>query len=92
MSIDSPDSGPGDSVSGESPIARDLDARELRCPLPLLRAKQALRDLASGEALRIRATDVGSVRDFQSFAELSGHRLLHQSEEAGVYTHILVKS
>lgn len=87
MSVESLDSGAGDR-----PIAREVDARQLRCPLPLLRAKQALRDLAPGEALRVRATDAGSVRDFKSFAELSGHQLLHQSEEAGVYTHILVKS
>jgi len=70
----------------------ELDARGLRCPLPLLQAKQALRELASGQTLRVLATDSGSVRDFQSFAELSGHRLLHQSDEAGVYTHILLKS
>lgn len=76
----------------ELDIVRELDARNLRCPLPLLRAKQALRDLAVGEALRVEATDSGSVRDFQSFAELSGHRLAYQSEEAGVYIHILVKS
>lgn len=70
----------------------ELDARGLRCPLPLLRAKQALRDLAPGQGLRVLATDSGSVRDFQTFAELSGHRLVHQSEEAGVYTYVLMKS
>lgn len=70
----------------------ELDACGLRCPLPLLRAKQALRDLSPGQTLKVVATDIGSVRDFQSFAELSGHRLLHQSDDAGVYTHILLKS
>jgi len=70
----------------------ELDARDLRCPLPLLRAKQALRELSPGQTLKVLATDSGSVRDFQAFAELSGHRLLHQSDESGVYTHILLKS
>lgn len=69
-----------------------VDARGLRCPLPLLKAKQALRDLAPGQRLQVLATDSGSVRDFQSFAELSGHQLEHQAEEAGVYCHILLKS
>lgn len=73
-------------------IAQEVDARGLRCPLPLLRAKQALRDLSSGEALRVMATDSGSVRDFQSFADLSGHQLLDSGEVDGVYIYILVKS
>lgn len=78
---------PAGSASGA-----ELDARGLRCPLPLLRAKQALRELSPGQTLKVLATDSGSVRDFQSFAELSGHQLVHQSDDAGVYTHILLKS
>lgn len=80
-----------ESVNGIA-IAQEVDARGLRCPLPLLRAKQALRDLSSGEALRVRATDSGSVRDFQSFADLSGHQLLDSGEVDGVYIYILLKS
>lgn len=55
----------------------ELDARGLNCPLPLLKAKQALNTLASGQVLSVAATDAGSWRDFQRFAELSGHELLH---------------
>ncbi len=55
----------------------ELDARGLNCPLPLLKAKQALNGMGSGEVLYISATDAGSWRDFQRFAELSGHDLLH---------------
>ncbi|TVP93235.1 MAG: sulfurtransferase TusA family protein [Pseudomonadaceae bacterium] len=55
----------------------ELDARGLNCPLPLLKAKQALNALASEQVLLVRATDAGSWRDFQRFSELSGHKLLH---------------
>ncbi|MCL5041366.1 MAG: sulfurtransferase TusA family protein [Gammaproteobacteria bacterium] len=55
----------------------ELDARGLSCPLPLLKAKQALHALASGQVLHIAATDAGSWRDIQRFAELSGHALVH---------------
>lgn len=53
-----------------------LDARGMSCPLPLLKAKQALNTMASGEVLHVLATDAGSQRDFQRFCELSGHALL----------------
>lgn len=69
-----------------------LDARDLRCPLPLLKAKQALRDMESGQRLRVLATDSGSVQDFQSFCRISGNRLDRWQEEGGVYTYVLVKA
>jgi tRNA 2-thiouridine synthesizing protein A len=56
--------------------AQTLDARGLRCPLPLLRAKQALRTLAPGEVLMVMATDAGSVADFAAYARLSGEALV----------------
>jgi len=61
-------------------IAREVDARGLMCPLPILRAKKALTDLQSGEVLRVIATDAGSVRDFQAFAKQTGNALLAQIE------------
>ena len=55
---------------------KELDARGLHCPLPILKAKKALAELQSGEVLRIMATDPGSVRDFQAFAKQTGNALL----------------
>lgn len=72
-------------------VATAIDATGLRCPLPLLRAKQALRDLASGESLRLTATDAGSVRDFYAFAEISGHILEGFCEQDGCYLYVLRK-
>ena len=70
----------------------DLDARGLQCPMPLLKAKRALNAMNTGQRLRVLATDQGSVRDFQVFAEQSGHLLLSSEESEGVYTHLLQKS
>lgn len=81
-----------DPFSASGSIDQTLDARELRCPLPLLRAKQALRNMAVGQRLEVLATDSGSVRDFQSFANLSGHVLEAWGEREGVYRYILIKS
>lgn len=69
----------------------ELDTCGLHCPLPLLKAKQALNKLASGERLRVRATDPGSQRDFRVFAEHGGHRLVESSEHDGVFTYLLEK-
>ena len=65
---------------------KDLDARGLNCPLPILRAKKALNDMSSGQILRIVATDPGSVRDFSAFALQTGNELISSTEtntEAG---------
>ncbi len=59
---------------------KDLDARGLNCPLPILRAKKALTDMQSGQILRIIATDPGSVKDFQAFCKQTGHELISQTE------------
>lgn len=58
---------------------KDLDARGLNCPLPILKAKKALAEMVSGEVLRIVTTDPGSVRDFQAFAKQTGNELLSQN-------------
>ncbi len=59
---------------------RELDARGLNCPLPILRAKKALGELNSGQVLRILATDPGSVKDFVAFAKQTGNELLSSAE------------
>ncbi|MFN0299701.1 MAG: sulfurtransferase TusA family protein [Burkholderiales bacterium] len=60
---------------------KDLDARGLNCPLPILRTKRALTDMQAGQVLRIIATDPGSVKDFQVFAKQTGNELVSQSTE-----------
>jgi tRNA 2-thiouridine synthesizing protein A len=74
-------------------IHKEIDARGLTCPLPILRAKKALSDMQSGEVLKVVATDPGSVRDFQAFARQTGNDLLDQqsaqSGEQEEFTHLL---
>ena len=65
---------------------KDLDARGLNCPLPILKAKKALAEMQTGEVLRIVATDSGSVRDFQAFARQTGNALLEHSQHNGEFT------
>lgn len=76
----------------EIAIDETLDAKGLNCPLPLLKAKQALNKLDVGQVLEIVCTDPGSVRDFEVFARQSGHALLKSSEDNGTYTHWLRKA
>ena len=71
---------------------KELDARGLNCPLPILRAKKALSDLSSGQTLHIIATDPGSVKDFEAFARQTGNELLESSETDGEFTFLLKKS
>ncbi|AUM00193.1 response regulator SirA [Rhodocyclaceae bacterium] len=59
---------------------KDVDARGLNCPLPILRAKKALAEMLPGQVLRVMATDPGSVKDFQAFTKQTGNELLRQSE------------
>lgn len=70
-------------------IDREVDARGLNCPLPVLRTKKALNDMQSGQVLRILATDPVSVRDFQAFCKQTGNMLLQHREDDGVFSFLL---
>jgi len=65
---------------------KELDARGLNCPLPILRAKKALADMQAGQVLKILATDPGSVKDFQAFAKQTGNELLQHAEAQKEFT------
>jgi tRNA 2-thiouridine synthesizing protein A len=69
----------------------ELDARGLNCPLPILRTKRKLSELASGQVLKIEATDPSSVKDFQMFAKQTGHQLLAQAEVDKNFTFFMQK-
>jgi tRNA 2-thiouridine synthesizing protein A len=72
-------------------IERELDARQLRCPLPLLKAKQALHAMVAGQTLRVLATDPGSVRDFHSWCRQGGISLLSFAEHDHTFVYLLQK-
>lgn len=64
---------------------RDLDVKGLNCPLPILRTKKALSEMASGQVLRVLATDAHAVKDFEAFAKQTGNALLSTVEDNGVF-------
>ncbi len=68
---------------------RELDARGLNCPLPILKAKKALAEMTSGQTLKVIATDSGSVRDFQAFAKQTGNELVEQDTGGPDYVTVL---
>ena len=70
---------------------KELDARGLNCPLPILRTKKALADMASGQLLRIMTTDPGSVKDFQAFARQTGNDLLSSETGDKEFTFLMKK-
>lgn len=70
-------------------VDREVDARGLNCPLPILRAKKTLNDMASGQTVRILSTDPASVRDFQAFARQTGNDLVGQGEREGAFWFVL---
>ena len=70
-------------------IDKEIDTRGLNCPLPILRAKKALADMATGQLLKVVATDPGSVRDFQAFARQTGNELVEQQTAGEEFVHVL---
>lgn len=72
-------------------ITVSVDAKELQCPMPLLKAKQALNKIEIGQSVEVFATDAGSFKDFQAFARQSSHELLLAEETAGEYRYIIKK-
>ena len=74
-----------------TPPDQTLDARGLKCPLPILKARKALNAMQPGQTLAVLATDPGSVRDFQAFCRATGDALLDQVTDAGEYRFLLQK-
>ena len=69
-----------------------LDAKGLNCPLPILKAKKALKSLAGGQILEVYSTDPGSVADFAAFCCTTGNELVEQSDADGVWTYLIRKT
>jgi tRNA 2-thiouridine synthesizing protein A len=70
---------------------KELDARGLNCPLPILRTKKSLNDMVSGQVLRVMATDPGSVKDFQAFSKQTGNELLSAETASNEFVFFMKK-
>ena len=66
-----------------------LDVKGLNCPLPILRAKKALKDLPMGGTLEVIATDPGAVKDFEAFCRTTGNELLESKADASVFSFVI---
>lgn len=69
-----------------------LDTKGFNCPIPVLKARRAMRELAIGDELTVLATDPASMIDMPHFCNTTGHELLDSSEEDGVFTYVIRKS
>ncbi|MBQ3818368.1 MAG: sulfurtransferase TusA family protein [Acetobacter sp.] len=63
-----------------------LDVRNLRCPLPVLKAHRKLREMAPGERLHVLVTDPASLSDFQIFCRETGHTLIACNHQSGTFS------
>ena len=70
---------------------KDLDARGLNCPLPIIKTKKALNDLSSGQVLKVTSTDSGSIKDMEAFAKQTGNELLGSQDEGKEYVFFIKK-
>jgi tRNA 2-thiouridine synthesizing protein A len=66
-----------------------LDAKGLNCPLPILKARKALKDVGAGETLEVLSTDPGSIADFQAFCRQTGNELVESSTDDSVYRFLI---
>jgi tRNA 2-thiouridine synthesizing protein A len=74
-----------DAPAAAVPHDREVDARGLNCPIPILRTKKTLNDMQLGQVVHILATDPASVRDFQTFARQSGNEMVGHGERDGAF-------
>jgi tRNA 2-thiouridine synthesizing protein A len=70
---------------------KELNARGLSCPLPIVKTKKSLNDMTSGQVLKVISTDTGSVKDMAAFAEQTGNPLLSTVEENGEFVFYMKK-
>ena len=68
-----------------------LDATGLRCPLPVLRTRKALKSVSSSALIEILATDPAAPADFEAFCKETDHGFVSIDEEDGVYRILLRK-
>jgi tRNA 2-thiouridine synthesizing protein A len=69
-----------------------VDAKGLNCPMPILRAKKALKGMAAGTTLEVQATDPGSVKDFEAFCRSTGNELLESRQDGNTYIYLIRKT
>lgn len=72
-------------------IHLEVNAQAFSCPMPLLKAKQALNALEIGQRVKVTASDPGSERDFHAYVSLSEHLMISFEHQDGIFSYILQK-
>ncbi|MGG0643209.1 sulfurtransferase TusA family protein [Sporosarcina gallistercoris] len=68
-----------------------LDATGLSCPMPIVKTRNAMKEVNSGEVLEVKTTDKGAKADLTAWTKSGGHELLEQHEDNDVYTFFIKK-
>lgn len=66
-----------------------LDARGLKCPMPIVKTAQTIKTVESGDLLEVLATDAGAVADFAAWSRSTGNEIVESSVQDGVYRFVL---
>lgn len=74
------------------PVEMEVDVRNYSCPVPVFKVNQAISKVNVGQTLKVLATDPGTKKDFESWTKQKGYKLLHFSDENGVFTYIIQKT
>ncbi|MAE43485.1 MAG: hypothetical protein CMF63_00565 [Magnetovibrio sp.] len=69
-----------------------LDTKGMNCPLPILKTRKAIKEIAVGDTLQVLSTDPGSVQDFEAFCRSTGNELLESDEENGIFIFLIRKT
>ena len=70
---------------------KELDTRGLNCPMPIMKAKKAMSEIAAGQVLKVLATDPGTVKDFDAFVKQIGYKMLESSQAGGEFIFFIKK-
>jgi tRNA 2-thiouridine synthesizing protein A len=79
-------------AGAEEAPAKVLDARGLKCPMPVLRTKKAVDELSVGQVLEVVATDPGSMADFRAWTKNTGHELILAEQQGDVFRYRIRKT
>ncbi len=74
----------------EYEIAKVLDYKGLKCPMPIVKISQEMPKLKVGDVVEVQTTDPGSLSDFPAWAKTTGNAVLETKQDAGLIT-IFVK-
>lgn len=70
-------------------VVREVNAKRLLCPMPVIRLQQAVEQVSAGECVAVLATDPGVLHDIPAWCRVNGHHVLEQTESDGVYRFVV---